>query len=61
MDKGKIKLGTVIRSYRIHKEISLRDLADEIKVSPATISRIENSNFKPDLVTFKKILDWLIL
>ncbi len=55
-----MKLGIVIKSYRIHKEISLRSLALEIGVSAATLSRIENSNFKPDLVTFKKILDWLI-
>lgn len=55
-----MKLGTVIRSYRIHKEISLRELAVEIGISVSTISRIENQNFKPDLVTFNKILNWLI-
>lgn len=55
-----MKLGIVIKSYRIHKEISLRELAITIGVSAATLSRIENANFKPDLITFKKILDWLI-
>ena len=53
-------MGIVIKSYRIHKEISLRVLAIEIGISASTLSRIENGNFKPDLVTFKKILDWLI-
>lgn len=53
-------LGKVIKAYRIHNEISLRELSLKIGVSAATISRIENSNFNPDLVTFNKILNWLI-
>lgn len=55
-----MKLGKVIKYYRLIKEIGLRELAVDIGVSAATLSRIENGNFKPDLVTFKKILDWLI-
>lgn len=60
MEGGEMKLGQVIKSYRLHKEISLKQISIEIGVSGATMSRVENSNFKPDLVTFKKILDWLI-
>lgn len=55
-----MNLGKVIKCYRIHKEISLRTLAIDIDVSAATLSRIENSNFKPDIVTFNKILQWLL-
>ena len=55
-----MKLGLCLKRYRLFGNISLRDLSLEIGVSAATISRIENSNFKPDLVTFNKILNWLI-
>lgn len=55
-----MNLGIVLKSYRMHKEISLRKLSPEIGISTATLSRIENGNFKPDLVTFNKILNWLI-
>ena len=55
-----MKLGLCLKRYRLFGDIGLRDLALEIGVSAATISRIENSNFKPDLVTFNKILNWLI-
>ena len=53
-------LGKCIKHYRYFKDISLRELSIEIGISASTISRIENSNFKPDLITFNKILNWLI-
>lgn len=37
---------------------ALRDVAKEIKVSPATLSRVERGNL-PDLETFGKICRWL--
>lgn len=55
-----MKLGEMFKSYREINNISLREVASEIGVSASTISRIENSNFKPDLVTFNKILTWII-
>ena len=36
----------------------IRDVAQEIGVSPATLNRIENGNV-PDLETFRKICLWL--
>lgn len=55
-----MKLGKVMKYYRLIRQIGLRELSSEIGISTATLSRIENGNFKPDLVTFKKILDWLL-
>lgn len=54
-----MNVGKVIKAYRIHNEISLRELSKTIGISAATMSRIENNNFKPDLITFQKILNWL--
>ncbi len=36
----------------------VRATAEEIGISPATLSRIENGHM-PDLVTFAKVCDWL--
>lgn len=55
-----MNLGLVMKFYRVFKQVSLRELASEIGISAATLSRIENGKFVPDLVTFKKILDWLL-
>lgn len=55
-----MNLSKVLRSYRMHEEISLMELATAIGVSNSTLSRIENNNYLPDLITFKKILDWLL-
>lgn len=54
-----MNLGKVLKTYRLHNEISLRELGLIIGVSSSTLSRIENGNFKPDLVTFNKIINWL--
>ena len=51
-------IGKVLRSYRVLREIGVRDLGKEIGVSAATISRIEQG--KPcDGRTFVKIFNWL--
>ena len=55
-----MKIGKLIKSYRINKFITLSDLAKEIGTSAYTLSRIENTKFKPDLDTYTKILNWLI-
>jgi transcriptional regulator with XRE-family HTH domain len=48
------------RLVRKRADRGVRDVADEIGVSPATLSRVERGNL-PDLETFKKICKWLEL
>lgn len=49
-----------IKQKRVIEENSyLRPLAKKISVSPATLSRCENSFGPPDLRTFVKICTWL--
>jgi transcriptional regulator with XRE-family HTH domain len=43
---------------RIFKNLSLRDAANQIGVSYATLSRVENKKI-PDIETFAKICVWL--
>jgi len=45
-----------LREKRGHRGI--REVALEIKISPATLSRVERGNL-PDLETFKKICAWV--
>ena len=45
-----------IREKRGHRGI--REVALEIRISPATLSRVERGNL-PDLETFKKICGWV--
>jgi len=55
-----MKLGEVLRSYRMHKEISLRVLADEIGISHPTLQRIETQSIHDiDYKTMMRILNWL--
>jgi transcriptional regulator with XRE-family HTH domain len=49
-------LGTMLKDKRRDKGI--REVAAEIGVSSATLSRIENGKI-PDLKTFSKICNWL--
>lgn len=49
-------LGTYLRKKR--GNAGVRQIANEIGISPATLSRVENGNL-PDIETFKKICDWL--
>lgn len=53
-----MKLGIVLRKYRVITELSLRQLAKEIGVGPVTLMRIEMGH-DPSYTTFKRILDWL--
>lgn len=47
-----------IQNYRLKNDCTLSDIKDITGISIATISRIENGK-TPDLLTFKKICDWL--
>lgn len=51
-------LGSVLRSRRRKKNLSLRDLADETGVSLNTLSRVERGHV-PDLKNFQLIIEWL--
>src|SRR5262245_17719976 len=49
-------LGTIVRERRARR--GLREVAAEIKISPATLMRVENGR-TPDVATFGKICAWL--
>ena len=51
-----LRLGTLLRSRRGGR--GLREVAHEIGISPATLTRIEAGRL-PDILTFKKICAWL--
>jgi transcriptional regulator with XRE-family HTH domain len=51
-----LRLGALLRERRGGRGI--RDVAQEIGISPATLTRIEAGRL-PDLLTFKKICAWL--
>lgn len=53
-----MKLGTVIRKYRINSELSLREVGKEIGISAATLMRLEQGR-DPDGQTVAKVLAWL--
>lgn len=52
------KIGIVIRKYRVTQEIDQKDLAKEIGIKPAVLSRMEGGNdVSQDTVI--KIINWL--
>jgi DNA-binding XRE family transcriptional regulator len=53
-----MKLGTVIRRYRIMSELSLRDVGKEIGIGAATLMRLEQGR-ETDSGTIAKVLAWL--
>ena len=54
--KSLSKLGTMVRKKR--GEAKLRDIAEEIGISAATLMRVENGRI-PDVATFGKLCNWL--
>ena len=54
-----VELGRAIRRRREEFGLSLRDVADETKVSASTLSRIENGTGKPDADNIARLTDWL--
>jgi transcriptional regulator with XRE-family HTH domain len=53
-----MKLGTVIRKYRVNSELSLREVGKEIGIGAATLMRLEQGR-DPDGQTVAKVLAWL--
>jgi transcriptional regulator with XRE-family HTH domain len=53
-----VKLGKVLRKYRVISELTLRDVGKEIGIGAATLMRIEQGRV-PDGDTLAKILVWL--
>src|ERR1044071_7056449 len=53
------ELGRAIRRRREELELSLRDVADQTKVSASTLSRIENGTGKPDADNIARLTNWL--
>lgn len=51
-----LRLGNLLRERRGGRGV--RDVATEIGVSPATLSRVESGKL-PDLLTFRKLCSWL--
>ena len=53
-----MKLGQVIKKYRVISELSLRDVGKEIGIGAATLMRFEQGR-DADAQTLAKILAWL--
>jgi transcriptional regulator with XRE-family HTH domain len=51
-----LRLGAMLRDRRGGKGI--REVANEIGISPATVTRVEGGRL-PDIATFQKICSWL--
>ena len=50
--------GDLLRAYRFHRSLTVRDLAPEIGISIATLSRLERGH-QPDGDTMLKLLAWM--
>jgi len=48
-----------LRRARRQRGLSLREVAEEIYVSPSTLSRLERGTGSPDIPTVNKLITWL--
>ncbi len=55
---GQPELGRKLKAERRRRQLSLRDLADEIDVSFNTLSRVERGHL-PDFKNYERIVIWL--
>jgi putative transcriptional regulator len=53
-----MKLKNRLRVLRAEKEISQKDLADEVGLSRQTVNSIERGKFNPSIITALKIADY---
>lgn len=54
-----MKLGKVLRKYRISQEATIRDMAKEMTIPYPTLSRIENGAEDVEARTLMKVFNWL--
>jgi len=54
-----VELGEYVKRKRQEDRLSLRDVAQNIKVSASTLSRIENGIGTPDSATLARLAAWL--
>ena len=54
-----MKLGQVIRHYRVFNELALREVSKEIGIGAATLMRLEHG-LEPEGRTLAKVLTWLM-
>lgn len=54
-----MKLGQVIRHYRVFNELNLREVSKEIGIGAATLMRLEHG-LEPEGRTLAKVLTWLM-
>lgn len=54
----RVRVGEVLRKWRLMSEVTTRDLAERIGISAATLSRVERGEAM-DGATLAKILNWL--
>ena len=55
-----MRIGEVLRKWRIMSELSTRQVAEDIGISFATLNRVENGS-STDAKTIGIILTWLLL
>lgn len=53
------RLHAALDARRIEKDLSWRQLAKEIGVSPSTMSRLTNEDLRPDVDAFAAMVAWL--
>lgn len=54
----KAMIGLLLRAWRAHEQIGVREASRRIGISPATLSRIENGN-NVDGNTMLRLMAWL--
>jgi transcriptional regulator with XRE-family HTH domain len=54
-----MNIGETLKSFRILKGYTAKELADKACIAQSSISGIENNKTSPSIDTFKKILDAL--
>lgn len=58
-DGTHMRVGEIIRAWRNHREITMRDAAKMIGISAASLCRLEAGMHTPDGVTILKLQRWL--
>lgn len=54
-----MKLAELMKLYRTWEDVGIRDMAAELDISPATLSRVERGE-EMNGATLAKIIKWLL-